>query len=86
MKFDKIAGMLDDLSYLASIKGVKPHDLIKELTKAEEDAYRETVMDRHGDDDEVVEMLMEKYRTENRSKFEKARTDLKEAEEAEAKA
>lgn len=85
MKFDKIAGMLDDLSYLASIKGQKSHDLIKELIKAEEDAYRETVMDRHGDDNEVVEMLMEKYRTENRSKFEKARTDLKEAEEAEAK-
>lgn len=81
MKYDDISGMLDDLSYLATIKDKKPHELLKEIIANEESTYRESLIDRIGDDEEAVEALMEKYRIGNKSKFEKAQTEKKKAEE-----
>lgn len=81
LKYDDIAPMLDDLSYLATIKDKKPHELLKEFIANEERNYRESLIDRIGDDDEAIDALMEKYRSGNKSKFEKAQTDLKKAEE-----
>lgn len=87
MKYDEIAPMLDDLSYLATIKDKKPHELLKEFIRFEEENYREGLIERVGDDEEALEVLMEKYRNGNKSKFEKAQDDLKKAEEeAELKA
>lgn len=83
MKYDEIAPMLDDLSYLATIKDKKPHELLKEFIRFEEENYRESLIERVGDDEEAVEALMEKYRNGNKSKFEKAQSDLKKAEEEE---
>ena len=81
MKYDDIAPMLDDLSYLATIKDMKPHELLKEFIANEERTYRDSLIDRIGDDDEAIEALMEKYRSGNKSKYEKAQADSKKAEE-----
>ena len=81
MKYDELAPMLDDLNYLATIKERKPHELLKELINLEENNYKEDVIERVGEDEEAVELLMEKYRTQNKSKFEAAKEGLKKAEE-----
>ena len=81
MKYDSMAPMLDKISYLATIKGKNAHDLIDEYIKREEEMYRSEVIDKHGDNEEVINMFMEKYRAENKSKYEKAQIERKEAEE-----
>ena len=81
MKFDSLAPMLDKISYLATIKGKNAQDLIDEYIKNEEDMYRSEIIDKHGDNEEVVNMFMEKYRTENKSKYETAQSERKAAEE-----
>lgn len=86
MKLDSLSPMLDDLSYLAAIKGKTPQELIKEYIQTEEDLHKSEIIDNIGSDKkEIVDVLMEKYRTENRSKFEKAKNERKQAEEAEEK-
>ncbi len=86
MKLDSLSPMLDDLSYLAAIKGKNPQELIKEYIQTEEDLHKSEIIDNIGSDKkEIVDVLMEKYRTENRSKFEKAKNERKQAEEAEEK-
>ncbi len=67
MKYDELAPMLDDLNYLATIKERKPHELLKELINLEENNYKEDIIERVGEDEEAVELLMEKYRTQNKS-------------------
>lgn len=81
MKYDELAPMLDDLNYLATIKERKPHELLKELINLEENNYKEDIIERVGEDEEAVELLMEKYRAQNKSKFEAAKEGLKKAEE-----
>lgn len=81
MKYDELAPMLDDLNYLAAIKERKPHELLKELISLEENIHKEDIIGRVGEDEEAVELLMEKYRATNKSKFEAAKEGLKKAEE-----
>ena len=81
MKYDDIAPMLDDLNYYATIKDKKPHDLLKELIANEEKAYHDDLIERFGDDEEAITLLMDKHRNENKSRFEKAVADSKKAEE-----
>ena len=82
MKFDTLAPMLDDLNMLAAMRDSDAHELIKSLIEADESAKREELENRYGDDEEVIEMLMTKYRDSNASKFKKMQTDREEAAKA----
>lgn len=82
LKYDNIAPMLDELSYLAAINGKTASELVKEYINQGEAMYRRGLEEKYGDDTEVIEMMMERYRTENKAKYEKAESQRKIAEEA----
>lgn len=84
-KYDSIAPMLDDLSRLSAMRGVDSHELIKSLIKLDEDNKREEILERANGDEEIAEILMNKYRDEIAGKFKRiseAQADADKAEEA----
>lgn len=81
LKFDSMTDMLNDISYLAAIQGKTPAELIKGYIEAGENIRRQELIEKYGED-EVVEVLMEKYRNENQKKFTAAKETLKQKEEA----
>jgi hypothetical protein len=87
MKYDSMTSVLDDLEYLSAIKEKPLNELLKEYISAEENAHKESIIDMYGDNEEVVDMFMKKYRQETKQKFESAKTTKQKAEEeAEKKA
>lgn len=82
LKYDSIAPMLQDLSYLAAINGKTAPELVKEYINAGERMFRHDLEDKYGDDTEVIELMMERYRSQNKAKYEKTENDRKNAEEA----
>lgn len=78
LKLDSMAEMLNDLSYYAALRETNPHDAIKDLIANLEENHKNEVIEKYGDDDEIVEMMMERYRTNNKQKFDA----FKKAEEA----
>lgn len=69
LKLDSMGDMLNDLSYLAAIEGKKPAELIKAYIEAGEALKRQELTEQYGEDSEAVEVLMEKYRSENKQKL-----------------
>lgn len=87
MKYDSMTSVLDDLEYLSAIKEKPLNELLKEYISEEENAHKESIIDMYGDNEEVVDMFMKKYRQETKQKFESAKTTKQKAEEeAEKKA
>lgn len=85
LKYDSLAPMLDDLSMLSAMRGIDSHELIKSLIKIDEDNKREEIMERANGDEEIAEILMNKYRDEISGKFKRiseAQADADKAEEA----
>lgn len=82
LKLDAMSDMLDDLSYYSAIKGKTPQEVLKELIAHEEEVKRNEILERGIDDEEVINLFMDKYRTENKGKFEKMKADRQKAEEA----
>lgn len=70
LKLDSMAEMLNDLSYYAALKGTSTHEAVKNLINDAETSYKNEVIEKYGDDDEIVEMMMERFRTSNKQKFE----------------
>lgn len=81
-KFDSIKPLLDDLAYLAAIHGKTETALIKDLISSHESSYKESLIDRYGDDSEVIEIMMQKYKADNNSKLNAVITSQKVAEDA----
>ena len=85
LKYDSLAPMLDDLSKLAAMRGVNSHELIKSLIKIDEDNKRDEILERANGDEEIAEILMNKYREEVNGKFKRiaeAQADADKAEKA----
>lgn len=82
LKYDSIAPMLQDLSYLAAINGKTAAELVKEYIHAGEMMYRHDLEDKYGEDTEVINLMMEHYRAQNKAKYEKTENDRRNAEEA----
>ncbi len=82
LKMDSMAEMLNDISYLAAIQDKTPAELIRSYIEAGESVKRNELIDRYGNDDEVIDVLMEKFRNENQQKFSAVKETIKQREEA----
>lgn len=82
LKMDSMADMLNDISYLAAIQDKTPAELIKSYIEAGENIKRQELIDRYGEDNEVIEVLMEKFKNENQQKFSAVKETIKQKEEA----
>lgn len=82
LKLDSISDMLNDISYLAAIQDKTPAELIKGYIEAGENLKRRELTDKYGEDSEVVEVLMEKFKNENQQKFTAAKETIKQKEVA----
>ena len=82
LKYDSMNEMLNDIKYLAAIQDKTPAELIKSYIEAGENIKRQELVDRYGEDNEVIEVLMEKFRTENQQKFSAVKETIKQKEEA----
>lgn len=69
LKFDSMSEMLNDISYLAAIQDKTPAELIKGYIEAGENLKRRELTEKYGEDNEVVDILMEKFKNENQKKF-----------------
>ncbi len=82
LKYDSIAPMLQDLSYLAAINGKTAAELIQEYIHAGEALYRHALEDKYGEDTEIINLMMERYRVQNKAKYERSENDRRNAERA----
>lgn len=80
LKLDSMADMLNDLSYLAAIQGKAPAEIMKDFIKAGEDLKRKEFAEKYGEDSELLDVLIENFRRENRQKLSDAYTLGKQAE------
>ncbi len=80
LKYDSMSEMLNNISYLAAIQDKTPAELIKGYIEAGENIKRQELIDRYGGDDEAIEVLMEKFRTENQQKFSAVKETIKQKE------
>lgn len=76
-KFEPIYSKLD---YLATLNGVSVNELVESILNRSEDAYKQELIAKFGEDEEVISDLMEIYHNKNREKYEKAVSDRKNAE------
>lgn len=68
LKLDKLQPLLDELSYLAAIRGKTPIETVKEYIALDEAVYKNQLISEYGEDTKVIDAMMEKYKTENLSK------------------
>lgn len=80
LKYDSMSEMLNDIKYLAAIQDKTPAELIKSYIEAGENIKRQELVERYGGDDEAIEVLMEKFRTENQQKFSAVKETIKQKE------
>ncbi len=82
LKYDSMSEMLNNISYLAAIQDKTPAELIKSYIEAGENIKRQELIDRYGEDNEVIEVLMEKFKNDNQQKFSAVKETIKQKEEA----
>lgn len=80
LKFDSMSEMLNDISYLAAIQDKTPAELIRGYIEAGENLKRRELTEKYGEDNEVVDILMEKFKNENQQKFTAAKETHKQKE------
>lgn len=80
LKFDSMSEMLNNISYLAAIQDKTPAELIRGYIEAGENIKRQELIDRYGEDNEVIEVMMEKFKTENQQKFSAVKETIKQKE------
>lgn len=82
LKYDSMSEMLNNISYLAAIQDKTPAELIRGYIEAGENIKRQELIDRYGEDNEVIEVMMEKFKTENQQKFSAVKETIKQKEAA----
>ena len=75
MKYDAVADILDQVSYLAAVNGKDTKEWLKGHIEAIDNDYRESLIDKYGDDEEIINLLMEKRKSENEQKYSKFKSD-----------
>ena len=72
--------LIDDLDYVATLKGMTVKDLVKRLVDSDESDYREELVAQFGDDSDVVNDMLELRRQKNRKAYDEAVTNRNAAE------
>ena len=72
--------LLDDLDYVATLKGMTVKDLVKRLVDSDESDYREELVAQFGEDSDVVKDMLELRRQKNRKAYDEAVTNRNAAE------
>lgn len=67
--------ILDDLDYVAALKGTTVKDLVKSIVESDEKNYREELEAQLGEDAEAIEDLLEIRRQKNRKNYETAKAE-----------
>ena len=80
LKLDKLQPLIDELSYLAALRGKTPIDTVKEYIALDEAVYKNSLIAQYGEDTKAIDALMEKYKQDNLTK--RAQYVSKEKEEA----
>lgn len=78
LKLDSMAEMLNDLNYYSALRGKNSHEAIKDLIENAESEYKKGIVEKYGEDNDIVDMMMERFRADNKQKYEA----FKEAEKA----
>lgn len=72
--------LLDDLDYIATLKGKSVKDFVRELVEGDESDYREELVAQFGEDSDVVKDMLELRRQKNRKVYDEAVTNRNAAE------
>lgn len=72
--------LLDDLDYIATLKGKSVKDFVRELVEGDESDYREELVAQFGEDSDVVKDMLELRRQKNRKAYDEAVTNRNAAE------
>ena len=72
--------LLDDLDYIATLKGKSVKDFVRELVEGDESDYREELVAQFGEDSDVVSDMLELRRQKNRKAYDEAVTNRNAAE------
>lgn len=73
----------DSLERVATLRGVTVKELLNSLETAQDDAYRQGLIEKFGDDNDTVEKMMELYNINKQKTLDNAKADRKAAAEAE---
>lgn len=77
---DKVKPMLDELDYVATLKGMTVKDLVKQLVDSDDNEYREELVAQFGEDSDTVADLMELRKAKNNKAYESAKAERTEKE------
>ena len=72
--------ILDDLDYVATLKGMTVKDLVKRLVDSDESDYREELVAQFGEGSDVVNDMLELRRQKNKKAYDEAVTNRNAAE------
>ncbi len=78
--YDQINPIFNMLDYLAAQKDISVSELVNSLITADENAHRQELIARYGEESKAVEELMELYRNKNGEKYQKVLADRQRAE------
>ncbi len=73
----------DSLERVATLKGVSVKELISSLETAQDDAYRQGLIEKFGDDEDTINKMMELYDINKQKTLDNAKADRKAAAEQE---
>lgn len=79
--YDKLTPIYNQLDYLAAQSNTTVSEYVKQLLKRAEDGHRQSLAEKFGDDEQIIEELMEFYRSRNADKYQKVLADRKKAEQ-----
>ena len=70
-------GVYDKLDYVATQMDTDVDTLVENLLKKQEDGYRQSLVDKLGEDSDLIDGLMQVYRNNQKEKYDKAVADRK---------
>ena len=73
--YDQINPIFNKLDYLAAQKDISISELVDSLITADENAHRQELISRYGEESKAVDELMELYRNKNGEKYRKVLAD-----------
>ena len=79
--YDKISPIYNKLDYLAAQNDMTASEMIQSLLDTAERAQREELVDKFGEDEKMIDEMMEFYRSRTQEKYDKILADRSKAEE-----
>lgn len=87
LNYERFEPLIAKLDYLAAVSGVTRAEYLERQLQANEDAVRQDLIDRFGNDEETIEQMMEFTKQKNQKAYDdliaKMQADEKSAEESE---